>query len=116
MIKRKILNIVIILIGVLVVWFVARQVWQLYNAGKNLELAEARVRQLKSENQELKSQLNSVMDEEFVKNEAKEKLNFVEEGEVIVVLPAVNEVQKNNQSEKTQDISNLQKWVRALLF
>lgn len=75
---------------------------RLKDVKRELTLAEAR-------NEELKRRLAEVKSPEFVEREAREKLGYGKEGEVIVILPEQTK-SESSFAKATADKPNWQKW------
>lgn len=88
----------------------ARQVisvWRLWKSGEQVRLAQAQVSQAEEKNQSLKTRLAEVDTPEFIEREAREKLGYSKEGEVILILPNQN---ANPNSQISNPIDNIPNW------
>ena len=114
MLRKKFFNLIIIGFALILISSLGRQVWQLYRAGKNLETAQQKVENLKIENVNLGNQLKEVQSPEFIEKEAKNKLSYVKEGEVVVVLPKQESNQSIEEDKPKKKLANWQKWWQAV--
>ena len=110
---KKLLSLFIIIFGLFFIASLGRNVYDLTRTSKQIEKAEIKVAGLEKDQEELKKQLEYVKSDQFVEKEAREKLNFVKEGEVVVVLPQEDSNQKPDTSNQ-KPISNWQKWIKVL--
>lgn len=112
--KRRVLTIVVVLVGVYFVVSLSRQVWNLWQGRDRLDLARERLQDAENENEQLRTELEYRQSYEFVESEARNRLNFTRDGEKIVILPQeLNE--PKGESETGSKRANWQKWW-GLLF
>lgn len=78
------------------------------NTAQNVQDSEARLQQLKEENEKLKQELNYKKSQEFAEAEIRNKLGLAKEGETVVVLPKEDRDQLPETSNK--DKKNWEKW------
>ncbi len=118
MFKRLVISVVLVVGSLFLIWSLARQTWGLWQAGKNVDLAQNELKELLLENQALKEQLVRVQSPDFIEKEAKDKLDYVTAGEVVVVLPQKQPVLKlDNPTISTQETTpepNWRRWYQAL--
>ncbi len=78
--------------------------WKLYSAGGRLQEAKAELLHVEKENAELKIRLEEVKTPEFMEREAREKLGYGKEGEVVVVVPEeeIKKLQKEAEVESSE--------------
>lgn len=110
---KKLISLFLIIFGLFFIASVGRNVYDLTRTGKQIEKAEVKVAGLEKDQQELKKQLEYVKSDQFVEKEAREKLNFVKEGEVVVVLPKENS-NKTPDDSNQKPLPNWQKWLKIL--
>lgn len=104
---------VVVVIGTLLVIRTGENVIRLIRAGEQVTTAEARLEGLQRENLQLKGELNEVRSPEFIEKEARDKLGYGREGEVIVLLPPTPTPTPTPQAEDTMSsLTNWQKWGR----
>lgn len=65
----------------------AQNVWRLWRAGDRVTEAKQALVEAQAENQQLQARLAEVQSDEYVEKEAREKLGYGREGEVILLLP-----------------------------
>lgn len=86
-------------------------VFRLWKAGDRLELAQTRLYEVEQENIKLKGELAYTKTDEFVEKEAREKLGYGNEGEVILILPEGSGGTKGNDLDQVEVENNrMPKW------
>jgi len=111
--KKRLINLLILIIGISLIVSLSRDILRLLKAGERIKLAEQKVSQLEKEQPELLGKRQYYQSEEFIEEEARNKLGLSRPGETIVILPPnVGEIlgQKEKTSEK--EIPNWQRWWR----
>ena len=81
------LKLVVLVVGLLLAGRLCLNLWRLTKAGDQVTEAEAKLEQVKKEQEELKTKLAYAQSPEFIEREAREKLGYGREGEIIVILP-----------------------------
>jgi cell division protein FtsB len=110
---KKFMQFIAIILGVGLIVNLTRDIWQLVKAKDQIRVAEQRVVQLEEENRILKEKQKYYASQEFVEEEARNKLNMAKPGETIVVLPKTAQGSGNNGGQNLHpDLPNWQKWVR----
>ncbi len=110
--KSKIIQGIVIVIGLYLVWISAKGLWDLRKAGRRLDESKERLIQVRGENQELKLRLDEVTSSGFIEKEAREKLGLQKPGEVVVILPTGGEIKELGIQEKEVVLQNWEKWWR----
>lgn len=111
--RKKIINFTILIIGVGLIINLSRDILRLLKAGERIEQAQLRVEELEKENLELQELSQYYQGEEFIEEQARNKLNLAREGETIVILPPnVGELVGWKEEEKTPEIPNWKKWFK----
>ena len=64
-----------------------RSIFKIVDSGKKIDEAKMKVIELENEHQELLSQLKVVESDKYIESQIRDKLGFVKEREIIVVLP-----------------------------
>lgn len=114
--KRKIVKLLVLLLGIYLVVGLSRDLYNLIRKGERTGEMEGKVKELSLRNLELKEELEYVESEKFAEKEARDRLNMAKEGEVLVVLPedfAPPDFQKPKVSD--EDLANWQKWLKLFL-
>jgi cell division protein FtsB len=102
---------VVVFIGALLALRSGIAVFRLWKAGDRLEVAQTRLSEVEQENIKLKGELAYTKTDDFVEKEAREKLGYGNEGEVILILPENSEVGKMSSEElESQENRNMPKW------
>lgn len=106
--KRRLINGLIIVIGLYLIVSFSRDIWGLLNKNKEIDKEQQKLEKLKDDNLVLKQRLEYVQSEEFVEKEARDKLGMVREGEAVVLMP-----ENTSQALETQvqeETPNWKKW------
>lgn len=100
--------VVVVILGLMTIR-TGQNVVRLWRAGERVTEAEKTLAEARAENDKLQDRLTEVRSDEFVEKEAREKLGFGREGEVILILP--DQASDNNESGGEEgDKPNWQKW------
>ena len=86
--NRKPIQILIIVIGIVLIVSLSRSILKMFRAKDELRLAEQKIEELQEEAAGLTEKREFYQSEEFIEQEARNKLNMVKEGEIVVVLPS----------------------------
>ncbi len=96
----------LLIVSLLVAFYFVRSTFYLYSAKSTLGNAESNLNKLKNENDTLKKEILYRKTDQYVINEAREKLNYGFEGESILIVPKdvtkqlelpVNSTESNNK-------------------
>jgi len=99
--RRKILQILVILVLASFIVSTTRQVLKLNEAKGKFQKAEGQLENLKSENDRLRNELKFRESQEFVEEAARNQLGLAKEGETIVVLPKSDEKAQDSGGKET---------------
>ncbi|OGM15733.1 hypothetical protein A2V56_02235 [Candidatus Woesebacteria bacterium RBG_19FT_COMBO_42_9] len=83
----KSLKYVFIILVVILTISLIRNIIKISQAGKRIDEARVKVRELKEENLKLENRLDEVQSEAYIEKELRDKLGLAKEGETILVLP-----------------------------
>ncbi len=109
--QRKVIKIIVILIGILLIIKLSRDILRLLKSGEQVKLAQDQVQLLEEEKQVLLEKYQYYQSDEFIEEEARNKLNMARPGETIVILPPnVGELVGRTNSQPEPEIPNWQKW------
>jgi cell division protein FtsB len=114
--NRRLKNWLILGVGLLVIWWLGKDLVKLINQNQRLEDLEKRYEEAKTENEYLLAELNWVGSDEFIEEEARNKLGLGKEGEVFLVLPEgiVNRQQAiGNKADEGE--SNWRAWLELFV-
>jgi cell division protein FtsB len=106
--RKKWASWVVLILGVVMVFRVGGNVVRLWKAGRWVEEATQSVKEAQEENQRLKAKLGEVQTPEFMEREAREKLGYGREGEIVLVMPD----EQNSKSEILSSKEDEANWVR----
>lgn len=111
--RKKIINFTILIIGIGLIISLSRDIFRLLRAGDRIKQAQLQVEELEKENIELKELEEYYQSEEFVEEQARNKLNLAKEGETIIILPPnVEELVGWQEEEKPPELPNWKRWFR----
>lgn len=112
-------NYVAIIVILMLIVSLVRNIGKTLDAQKRITRKEEKVKSLEIENERLKEEFESVTSDEFIESQLREKLGLVREGEVIVVLPNEETLQKLAPEPKIEENvlpnPNWQKWLRLFI-
>lgn len=83
----------------------------LQERGDIIKKSEDRLIQSKEEQAALERKLAQSQNPEYIIKQARDKLNFVKEGETIVILPPISPI-KETTPTPVPDFTNMQKWMK----
>ena len=110
--KKSLFNLVVIIIGSLIVVGLSRNIIRLLKSEKKVDEARLEVTQLETEQKELVERKAYLESDEFIEEQARNKLNMSQEGEQIVILP--QEIGNNHASEVTsQELPPYRQWLQV---
>lgn len=87
MLKKIILLLTTLLIGIFLIINLSRGVIEAWQSGNRVAIEQKKVDSLKAENQRLKSKIDYLKSDAYVEKEARDKLNLAKPGETVVILP-----------------------------
>lgn len=110
---KRIISFIILIVGIGLIINFSRDILRLLKTGDRVQQTQLRVEELEKENLELRGLKEYYQSEEFIEEQARNKLNLVREGETIVILPPnVEELIGWKEEEKPQEVPNWKKWWR----
>lgn len=104
---KKVIYICLLLFLLLVINGLAHSIYDLWTKRDVLTEAQKKLDQEKAENKKLKSELSRVQTNEFVEEEARNKLFLTKPDEKVVIIPVASKSAEKKEIPKT----NLQKWL-----
>ncbi len=111
--RKRITQWIIIIIGVSFIITLSRDILRLIKAGEQIKLAEEKLAVVGQKKEELLEKKDYYTSEEFIEEEARDKLNMARPGETIVVLPQnLAELAGRKEKEASEEIPNWQQWWR----
>ena len=109
--RKKIVIFTITLIGLGLIIGLTRDISRLLRAGDRVKLVEEKAQKLKEEQQKLLEKKAYYLSEEFIEEEARNKLNMVRPGETVVILPPnLAQVLGREEESAAPEIPNWRKW------
>ena len=109
--KSRVVKIILTVVGISLIISLSRDILRLLKASDQIRLAEQRVQQLETGQRQLLEKKEYFQSEEFVEEEARNKLNMAKPGETIVVLPPSSGAEEDKSKSKSQiEIPNWKKW------
>jgi len=114
--KKKPIQILIIVIGIALIVSLSRSILKMFRAKDELKLAEQKIEELQKEAASLTEKKEFYQSEEFVEQEARNKLNMVKEGETVVVLPPnLKEIIGGKEDQPLAPLPNWRQWLNLFL-
>lgn len=83
----KAVYLLIIIVGLVISFSLAKNLYAAFGSSKYLEQAQAKLDRLRAENEALLRENALAKDPSFIEREARERLGLVKPGEVVVILP-----------------------------
>jgi len=110
---RRIIGFTILIIGISLIINLSRDILRLLKAGDQIKLAEQKVEKLKKEQKEILEKHQYYQSEEFIEEEARNKLGFSRPGETVVILPPnVSQILGRKEEKPAEEIPNWKKWFK----
>lgn len=101
----------ITLIGLGLIINLSRDISRLWRAGEQVKLVEEKAQKLKEEQQKLVQKKAYYQSEEFIEEEARNKLNMAKPDETVVILPPnVSQILGRKEETSIPEIPNWQRW------
>ena len=92
---------------------------RLKEVGSNIDKEKERINKLKTEQEELRKNLEFAQSEEFIEKQLRDKLGLAKDGEIVVILPDSETVKKfaprMDEEEKILLIPNWKKWMKLFI-
>lgn len=109
--RKKMKRIFILIIGICLIVKLTGDIRHLLKASEQVKLTGQRVLELEEEKKRLLEKKEYYQSEEFIEEEARNKLNMAKPGETIVILPPnVGELVGRSQKETFTPLPNWKKW------
>lgn len=110
--RKKIVQILWLVLGLYACIALSRSLAQLYQASRRVTTQETKLSELKSEVAGLKTQLEEVESWDFLEKQARNELGLQRPGEIVLVLPPTNLVVNGGESRSEVTEENWQKWLK----
>lgn len=110
---KKILYIIVVVVCLLIINGLIRSIYDLWKKQDLVVSAKDELNKEKQKNQELKAQLVYVQSDEFIEEEARNKLFMVKPGESDVIVP--EELLQKKEEKKVVIVPNWQQWVNLFV-
>ena len=109
-------KVVFLLVGAVILIFAYNIIGQIFTtlrSGDRLTVATEQLHSLEVKNRELKKRLSEIKSQDFIEQQARDKLGLVKEGETIVVIPEdkINQVLGVGKQAETPRLPNWQGWL-----
>lgn len=108
---KKLIYIVIIIISFAIINSSVRSIYDLSQKKHVVIQTKEELEKERNENARLRDQLAQVKRQDFVEEEARNKLFLVQPGETLVVLPTPTEQEGENDTQKKTDLPIWKQWV-----
>jgi len=109
---NRLIKIIIVVIGIGLIISLSRNIYRLLKAGDQVKLAQQRLEELEKEHQELLEKEEYYQSEEFVEQEARNRLNMGKPGETVVILPPSAGEAGEISSSPAPELPNWRKWLK----
>lgn len=114
MLKKRLLTGLVLIVGVLLIYGLSRNILRLLQAEKKVGQAQEELKRLELEQEELVQKKEYFESEEFIEQQARNKLNMAKEGEAVVILPPEGGRILDRGGEKDlAERSNWQSWLQV---
>lgn len=110
--QNRLIKIIIIIVGIGLIISLSRNIFRLLKAGDQVRLVQQRLEELEREHQELLEKKEYYQSEEFIEQEARNRLNLGKPGETVVILPPNVGETGEITSSSTPELPNWQKWLK----
>jgi len=114
-VRAKVVYLSIIIVGLLVSFGLARNLYTAYQNSKLLSDSQRKLQQLKLENESLQQESWQASDPSFIDQEARQRLGLVKPGEVLIILPHDTATTAATPTQKIVDEPVWKKWM-SLFF
>ncbi len=109
---RRTINLIITIIGILLIVSTVKATFFWWKNGERVGIKRLEVEKLERKNEELKNEWRRTQGREFVEKMARDKLNLVKPGEVVLIIPDERLAVSSKQLDERK---NWEKW-RDLIF
>ena len=114
--NKKPIQILIIIIGIVLIVSLSRSILKMFKARDELRLVEQKIEELQKEAASLTVKKEFYQSEDFIEQEARNKLNMVKEGETVVVLPSnLEEIFREREKQPQTSLPNWRQWLNLFL-
>ena len=116
--KKHIVNLIIIVFGLYLIINSVKDITRLLSSGGQLDQAEAKLAQLQKTHQDLIDKKEYLSSDEFVEQQARNKLNMGKPGETVVIIsPDLEKSAVDSISQQDiPDKPNWQKWGELFVY
>lgn len=109
---NRLIKIIIVIVGIGLIISFSRNIYRLLKAGDQVRLTQERLEKLEKESQELSKKKEYFQSQEFIEEEARNKLNMSKPEETVVILPPnVGETKETNLTSPPK-LPNWQRWFK----
>ncbi len=109
---NRLIKIVVVIIGIGLIISLSRNIYRLLKAGDQVKLAQQRLEKLEKEHQELLEKKEYYQSEEFIEQEARNRLNLGKPGEMLVILPPNVGETGEISSPSAPELPNWKRWLK----
>ncbi|MGB9911644.1 MAG: FtsB family cell division protein [Microgenomates group bacterium] len=109
--KSKIIKGLILIFTIYLILKTGSDISKIFNAFKKIEKTKAEVLVLEKKKNELLQKKEYYQSEEFIEQEARNKLNMAKPGEIVVILPPdFQKFLRKNNNELSKNIPSWRQW------
>lgn len=107
--RNRLINLVLLILFILLALNLFRSLKNFYLRRSMIKNAEDRLQAELNQNDNLKRELAKTQSESFVEKQARDELNLIKEGEIIVILPTISPFIEPSPTP-IDTSSNFEKW------
>lgn len=110
--KWRIIRFIIIVVSMVLVVNLSRSIWDLWRRRDYLGERQSALKRVEAEHSRLQKELEYAQSDEFIEQEARNRLGLGREGETVVLLPKSQIPNPNDQTrgEKEENLPNWKRW------
>ncbi len=114
---KRLMTIILICFLIVTVFGLTRQIILALKASSRIDLAADNYNKLLSENTRLKKRLGEVTQDDFIEQQAREKLNLARPNETVVIIPQdqIDQIAQLYRKTEAQPLPNWQKWLNLII-
>ena len=114
--NNKLVRILILIVGIGLIVSLSRSIFKMSKVTDELRLAEQRIRELEEQKETLVKRKEFYQSEDFIEQEARNKLNMIKEGETVIVLPPnLEEILGEKEKQPQASLPNWRQWLDLFL-
>ncbi|OGV89818.1 hypothetical protein A2Z41_03525 [Microgenomates group bacterium RBG_19FT_COMBO_39_10] len=112
MIQNRLVKVIIVIIGIGLIISLSRNIYRLFKAGDQVRGAQEYLKELEKEHQSLLEKKEYYQSEEFIEQEARNRLNMGKPEETVVILPPSVGESGESYLFSGSNLPNWQQWFK----